>query len=289
MIKLFYRSLYRNYQSQRRKSMKIMGGIPSYANMGGHRIFYWKFGNGNQKPIVFFHGLLDESFGFRRVVKELLNEGHNIYVFDLPGYGKSKLPLVKYLYQIDVWANLLLECFEKLNLKDICLVGHSMGGLISQHLVLADHNKLVEKLILLAPGGIPHPEREKMRKILFPKTERQVVLLLRYLYGEEFPEPGYLFRHTLVTIWNDKPNEYLQENTLRREDEIFFGAKMKGIKIPTLILAGAEDEITPPFMMKQMKSYIKKSKLVWIPKIRHAIHLEKPDVVAKNIREFYYS
>ena len=46
--------------------MKNMGGIPSYVNMGGHRIFYWKFGNGNQKPIVFFHGLLDESFGFRR-------------------------------------------------------------------------------------------------------------------------------------------------------------------------------------------------------------------------------
>ncbi|TGL27381.1 alpha/beta fold hydrolase, partial [Leptospira bourretii] len=82
-------------------------------------------------------------------------------------------------------------------------------------------------------------------------------------------------------------NEYLQENTLRREDEIFFDAKMKGIKIPTLILAGAEDEITPPFMMKKINSYIKKSKLVWIPKVRHAIHLEKPDVVAKNIRIFY--
>ncbi|TGL22853.1 alpha/beta hydrolase [Leptospira bourretii] len=267
--------------------MKNMGGEPCFVAMGGHKIFYWKFGKGNKKPIVFLHGLLDESFGFRRVVKELLNDGYPLYVFDLPGYGKSKLPLVKYLYQIDVWADLLLECFQKLELKDICLVGHSMGGLTSQHLVLQDTQHLVAKLILLAPGGIPHPERERMRKILFPKTEKQVILLLRYLYGEEFPEPGYLFRHTLVTIWNEKPNEYLQENTLRREDEIFFDAKMKGIKIPTLILAGAEDEITPPFMMKKINSYIKKSKLVWIPKVRHAIHLEKPDVVAKNIRIFY--
>ncbi|MDF3820906.1 alpha/beta hydrolase [Leptospira sp. 96542] len=289
MIDFFYRSLYRNYQYQRRKSMKNMGGIPSFVDMGGYKIFYWKFGNSNKNPVVLLHGLLDESFGYRRVIKELLNDNINLYVFDLPGYGKSQLPFVKYLYQLDVWADMFSECFEILGLQKILLVGHSMGGLTSQHIVLKDITKRISKLMLLAPGGIPHPEREKMREILFPKTEKQIFQLLRFLYGEETPEPNYFLRKTLVLAWNDKPNQYLQENTLRRETEIFFGDKIRSIKIPTRILAGDMDEITPPFMMRKMKSYIRNSKLIWIPNVRHAIHLEKPEIVAQNIRIFYNS
>lgn len=266
--------------------MKNMGGIPCFVDLGGHKIFYWKFGSNKKPPLVFLHGLLDESFGFRRVIKELLIEDQNLYVFDLPGYGKSKLPYVKYLYQIDVWAELLREAFEILGLSQIYLIGHSMGGLTAQHLVLRDKSKIVKKLVLLAPGGMPHPEREKMREILFPKTEKQVVQLLNYLYGEDFPEPNYFLRKTLVTIWNGKPNQFLQENTLRREKEIFFGEKIRGIKIPTLIISGEKDEITPPSMMKKMKSYLPNGILVWIPQVRHALHLEKPDRVAAEIRKF---
>lgn len=285
-MKLFYKSLYRHYQYQRRAAMKNMGGVPSFVDLGGYKLFFWRFGSEKNPPVVFLHGLLDESFGFRRVIKEMLDDNFCLYVFDLPGYGKSKLPNIKFLYQIDVWGEILRESFEILNLKDITLVGHSMGGLTAQHIVLKDKSKMIRRLMLLAPGGIPHPEREKMREILFPKTERQVVHLLRFLYGAEFPEPSYFLRKTLVTIWNGTPNRYLQENTLRREPEIFFGDKIKAISIPTRIVAGEKDEITPPTMMKKMKSYLKKGKLIWIPNVRHALHLEKPAIVAKELRKF---
>ncbi len=266
--------------------MKNMGGTPGYVDLGGHSLFFWDFQTDEKDCVIFLHGLLDHSFGFRRIIKDLLGDKKRIISFDHPGYGNSKLPKIKYLFQIDVWAELLLEALEKLNLRNVTLVGHSMGGLIAQHMVLADQTKRIKKLILLSPGGIPHPERERMQKLLFPKTEKQVVELLTHLYGSDSPEPNFLLRKTLVTVWNGWENQFLQENTLKKEHHIFHGDKVRGIKIPTLIIAGEDDEITPIAMMKKMKSYITGSKLVWLKGAKHAIHLERSSDIAREIKVF---
>ncbi len=266
--------------------MKNMGGISRYVDLGGHSLFYWEFEGDFKTTLVFLHGLLDEGFSNRRIVKELLGANVRILVFDLPGYGKSKLPRIKYLYQIDVWGALLYESFKKLDLKQCTLIGHSMGGLISQHIVLKDNHRIIEKLVLLAPGGMPHPNREEMRDLLFPKTEKSVSKLLQNLYGDEAPEPHYLLRKTLVNVWNGWENEYLQENTIAREDEIFHGDRIRMITIPTLILAGERDEITPPAMMKRMKSLLRRCSLIWLPGAKHAIHLERPREIAGHIKQF---
>lgn len=287
MVSFIFKAVYRFYQYQRSKSMINMGGIPRYVAMGGHSLFYWEFPGNSEQPILFLHGLLDEGFSNRRIIKELLDDGKRMIVFDLPGSGKSKLPRIKYLFQIDVWADLLLEAFIKLGLENILLVGHSMGGLISQHIVLKDSDKLVRKLVLLAPGGLPHPEREKMKELLFPKSEKSVLSLLLHLYGENGPKPHYILRKTLVAVWNGWENQYLKENTLRRENEIFHGDKVKEIRMPVLIIAGKNDEITTPVMMRKMKSFIKGSKLVWIAGAKHAIHLEKPKEIACYIKLFW--
>lgn len=263
--------------------MKNMGGVPGFVEMGGYRLFFWKFGDSELPPIVFLHGLLDEGFGFRRVIKSMLAVKNPIYVFDLPGYGKSKLPVIKYLFQIDVWSEMFLEAFENLNLKKIRLVGHSMGGLTSLHMALLDRKNYIDRLFLLSPGGISHPKRDEIRSLLFPKKEKDVLQLLRHLYGEEAPEPSVFLRKTLVSVWNELPNVYLQENTLRRESEIFLNEKLKLVKKPTLILTGEKDEITTVAMMKKMNRYIPKSQLVIFPNLRHAIHLEKPEWVSKEI------
>jgi len=266
--------------------MKNMGGKPSSVDLGGHSLFFWEFNATESNSIIFLHGLLDEGFSNRRIVRELLGEDRRILVFDLPGYGKSLLPQIKYLFQIDVWADLLLEAFSKIGLKEITLVGHSMGGLVSQHIVLKDRQRIVKKLVLLAPGGMPHPKRDEIRELLFPKSDENVVALLGQLYGEDAPEPSYLMRKTLVTVWNGWENSYLQENTLRRENEIFHGEKVRAIRIPTLIIAGDQDEITPPTMMIQMKKMIRKCELIWLKGAKHAIHLERPKEIVRALLSF---
>ncbi|NUM42806.1 MAG: alpha/beta hydrolase [Leptospiraceae bacterium] len=240
------------------------------------------------KPVIFIHGLLDASYGFRKIVP-LIKEEYQIFLFDIPGFGKSPMPKIKYLYQLDIFADLIYEAILNLGLKNITLIGHSMGGLISQHIALKDKlqkNNIVKKLILISSGGTPHKKRDEMKEILFPENRPQLQRLLRHLYYEKFPEPNIFIQNILIHAWNSTEYKYLTENTIKREKEIFFGNKIGEAKIPTLILSGLQDEITTPKMMNTLANYIKGSKLKLIPYAKHAIHLEKPECIAKEINAF---
>lgn len=280
-----YKSIYSYFSYTRYKVLTNELGLKqSYADIGGQKICYFMSQN-NGQPLVLIHGLLDSAFGFRKIVP-YLDKKYKLYLIDIPGFGKSKLPLIKYLYQVDIFSKMIYKFFQKLDLDNIVLCGHSMGGLIAQHLTIHDSNwKRIEKLVLLSSGGIPHPERDKMRAILFPADHEEVGRLLQHLYYKETPMPSKLIRKTLVHVWNSKEYKFLAENTIERESEIFFGKEAKKIKIPTWIISGKQDLITTPEAMQMLKSYIRGSKLILLDHTRHAIHLEKPKDIAIILNE----
>lgn len=275
-MNFIYKVLYGYFALTRYQVLKKeFGLIESYVDIGGNKVCYFTSQN-HGKPLVLIHGLLDSAFGFRKLIP-YLDKKYKLFIIDIPGFGKSQLPRVKYLYQVDIFARMIYRTLENLNLQNIVLCGHSMGGLISQHIALLDsHNKRIEKLILLSTGGIPHPKRDEMRALLFPSEQDEVTRLLQHLYYKETPMPSRLIRKTLVHAWNSLEYKYLAENTIEREHEIFFGKEARKIKIPTTIISGKQDVITSPDSMKTLKSYIKGSKLFLLEHARHAIHLEKP-------------
>jgi pimeloyl-ACP methyl ester carboxylesterase len=279
-----YELIYRYFSFSRYNVLrKELGLIQRYVDIGGQKICYFETQNSGQ-PLVLIHGLLDSAFGFRKIIP-YLDKKYKVYIIDIPGFGKSKLPPIKYLYQVDIFSDMIYRAFRKLDLMNIVLCGHSMGGLIAQHITIQDSKfKRIQKLVLLSSGGVPHPERDKMRAVLFPADHEEVGRLLQHLYYKETPMPSKLIRKTLVHAWNSREYKFLAENTIERETEIFFGAEAKKIKIPTLIISGKYDIITSiitsPEAMKTLKSYIRGSKLVLIEHARHAIHLEKPKEIA---------
>lgn len=258
-------------------------------DLGGHSLFFLeKKGDPNYPSLVLIHGFLDASYGYRKLVQHLHYPGR-ILIPDMPGFGRSKLPAISYLYQLDIFADLLYRSFQVLQLEPITLCGHSMGGLVTQKIILQDQasgSAMIQNAILLGTGGIPHPKRDEMRQILFPRTIKDISILLGYLYHSDFPEPSWIAKKILLNQWNGWQNQYLAENTVRREKEIFFGDRAKRIRIPVLILVGEEDELTTPTMMKSYKKWIRNSQLVIVKEARHAIHMEKPDILARKIRDF---
>ncbi|HMV44447.1 MAG TPA: alpha/beta hydrolase [Leptospiraceae bacterium] len=280
-MNLVYRSFYKYFSYTRYQILKKeLGLVESYEDIGGNEVCYFVSQN-TGKPLILIHGLLDSAFGFRKLVP-YLDKQYKLYIIDIPGFGKSRLPKIKYLYQIDIFAKMIYRVIENLNLENAILCGHSMGGLISQHIALLDlHKKRISKLFLLSSGGIPHPKRDEMRAILFPSEHEEVTRLLQHLYYREAPAPSKIIRKTLVVAWNSIEYQYLAENTIEREHEIFFGKEARKIKIPTIIISGKQDSITSPESMKILKSYIRGSKLILLDHARHAIHLEKPREIAE--------
>ena len=253
-------------------------------NLGGHNLHYLESSHG-EIPLVFIHGLLDSSFGFRKLIQHIPRE-YRVFILDIPGFGKSRMPHVKYLYQVDIFADLVYEALLHMQLDNVVMAGHSMGGLITAHMAANDRLNIIRKIILISTTVDPHPERDQMRKLLFPATEEEITGLLKFLYYENFPEPNQLLKNALVHLCNSPPYQYLADNTIAREKEIFFGNVCKNIKIPALVIAGENDTITTPAMMKKLKGYLKQGKLVLVPNARHAVHMEKPHDLAKEIANF---
>jgi 3-oxoadipate enol-lactonase len=288
MISLLYKFTYWNYTRNRYnilinqlalKQEKIIlknHHINSFTNQKG------------ETNIVFLHGLLDASFGFRKVIP-FLDPMFKIRLIDVPGFGRSRLPSHKNLFHLDFFSNLIYEALRAKNLKDLVLVGHSMGGLLAQHIVLEDQkqDRRIKKLILISPGSAPHPERDEIRKLLFPTKKNEIETLLNELYHSQFPSPSNFILNTLIHSWNNKNYQFLAENTLERETDIFFGEKAKNIVIPTWIISGEQDIITPVRMVKDLHNWIPNSKLLILPNAKHALHLEYPDLIANEINNHF--
>src|SRR3989441_11399495 len=87
-------------------------------------IYYEDLGSG--KPVVLVHGWPLSGALWEKQVTDLLNAGHRVITYDRRGFGQSSKPSTGYNY--DTFAEDLHKLVTKLDLRDVTLVGFSMGG-----------------------------------------------------------------------------------------------------------------------------------------------------------------
>src|ERR1700729_3419262 len=100
----------------------------AYVNVGAENgapieIHYEDHGSGD--PIVLIHGYPLDGNSWERQERELLANGYRVIIYDRRGFGRSSQPTVGYDY--DTFAGDLKALIEHLDLKDVVLVGFSMG------------------------------------------------------------------------------------------------------------------------------------------------------------------
>ncbi len=93
-------------------------------NSGNLDIHYDDYGSG--KPVVLIHGWPLSGASWEKQVPVLLKAGHRVITYDRRGFGWSDQPANGYIY--DTLAEDLNQILTKLDLKEVTLVGFSMGG-----------------------------------------------------------------------------------------------------------------------------------------------------------------
>lgn len=93
-------------------------------NSGPIDLYYEDHGSG--KPVVLIHGYPLSGRSWERQTLALLREGYRVVTYDRRGFGKSDQPTTGYDY--DTFAEDLHKLLTKLDLRDVTLVGFSMGG-----------------------------------------------------------------------------------------------------------------------------------------------------------------
>lgn len=112
-------------------------------------LYYEDHGSG--KPVVLIHGYPLSGASWEKQVAVLLNAGYRVITYDRRGFGKSSQPTDGYNY--DTFAKDLRTLITKLKLKDVTLVGFSMGGGEIARYFGKYGPKGIRKAVII--GGIP--------------------------------------------------------------------------------------------------------------------------------------
>ena len=121
------------------------------------RFHYYDEGEGD--VVLLLHGSGTGASGhtnFKNNFIALKNAGFRVILPDLPGYGFSSKP-DNVTYSLDYFNQKIIELLDSLSIQKFSLIGNSLGGALSIGLGLS-YSERVQKLILMAPGGVENRE-----------------------------------------------------------------------------------------------------------------------------------
>ncbi len=251
----------------------------NFLTLKGINILY-SVREGSQKKdlpaLVFIHGAGGDSTVWLNQLN-YFKEKTDIYIPELPGHGQSRgsgaTSITEY---VEIVKNLL----DALDLASITLVGHSMGGAITQHLALSYPDRF-KSIVLVSTGARLRVSPEILNRIK-DHFQEVVVTICDYGFGPEAP--------TDLIIQT-------QEQLLRNSPEVLYGdfaacnrfdlmEKVHHITLPTLILCGKVDRLTPVKYSRYLHEQISVSSLKLIEGAGHMVMLEKPDEFNRELEVF---
>ncbi len=252
------------------------------------RACVYETGNIARQTVVLVHGLNSSAAVWYEQVKALKNKFH-VVTFDLPGFGKSSSD--NQLYSPTNFARFVHHVVKKHVNKPFYLVGHSMGGAIALR-YSAMHPHYVKRLILTDAGGILH-EFAFAKNVAFKWIKRLQQMATVAIPGlQDMPaihEMANIFFQKLdgvpVDIRDALRIPELRQIILKGNSipiagaalsvEDFSGA-IRNNNIPTLIIWGTYDLITPVRTATLLEARMPNSYLRILDRSAHSGMVDEP-------------
>lgn len=261
-------------------SMEVNGINLSYDDLGEGRI-----------PIIFLHGFpFDKTMWAGQL--DYLKMTYRLIALDIRGFGKSTdehTPL-----NISLFADDLIEFMNKLDIEKAIVCGLSMGGYIILN-AAKRYPERFEALILSDTQCIADtPEVKEKRLNDITEIEEKGAAN----FNERFIKSVF-YKDSLIQ--KKEVVEDLKKVVLANSDRIIMQgllalavrtetcSTLDKIKIPTLIICGREDAVTPLDKSEYLKQHIQGSILKVIDDAGHVSNLEQPDKFNECLSEFLMS
>jgi pimeloyl-ACP methyl ester carboxylesterase len=253
--------------------------------------------SGEGSPIVFAHGVTNSSRTWFHQLDELPRSGFRAIAYDHRGHGGSVLGSAG--HSVENLALDLCTVLEALDLRGAVLVGHSMGGVAVMEFVTRFPELAAERvagIVLLStlartPLG-SHSTRTKARieKITKRAPDMSWVwsspnlgfLLARLGFGRD-PQPSHV--ELVRQMLSECPPE-TRLDAPRALIGLDLTPQLPNIRIPTLVIVGTADLLTPPAQARLITELIPGSRLEVLPGGGHMLMLERTEALNRMIVDF---
>ncbi len=265
-------------------------------NSGPIELYFEDHGSG--APVVLIHGYPLSSRAWDKQVPVLIDDGRRVITYDRRGFGKSSQPTIGYDY--DTFAADLQALMEGLDLRDVTLVGHSMGtGEVTRYLGSYGSARVAKGVLISPippfllqagdnPEGLPASMFDGFIQAARADAPAWMKGFLDNFYNFD------KFRGTLVSdqayqaSWNIAASASATAAVACIPTwETDFRADVARLDVPMLVIQGDDDRVLPyPKTGQRLPGMIKDLQMVVIDEGPHAICWTHADQVNAALLKF---
>lgn len=254
---------------------------------------------GHGKPVLLIHGFGASAYTWRHV-EPALEDRYRVISIDLKGFGRSDKPLDEH-YSVFDQAELVSEFIDKLGLKDLTVVGHSLGGGVALVLAIDPDKKRrsrITRMVLMDsiayPQNIPiafdlltTPVVGSLGNRLIPSSlKTRAALRLAYHDNSKYTEEDV---EAYSAPLRDAGTRHAMEMTARQimpENLPEIARKYSTIQVPVLVLWCRHDKVVPLAVGWRLHQELPNSKLKVISECGHLPQEEMPDETVATLKAF---
>ncbi len=252
----------------------------------GMTLQYVAQGDPKGPVVVLLHGAGDSWHSWELVLPHLPRT-FRVYAVTLRGHGLSDHPTTGYV-RADFAAD-ITSLLRKLDLREVTLVGHSLGSFVAQVVATSDTDGRLSRLVLIGsgPGRAPDPNTPSPVSSYFASVKDPIDYQFArdFQAGTAFTPLPPAFLETMIAEVQRVPAAMFHELAKGSADPQHV-EKLARLKVKTLLLWGEKDSMFSKADQDSLLKIIPGSRLIAYPDTGHALHWEYPERFAHDLSAF---
>lgn len=248
----------------------------------------WVHDSGAGKPALLLHGVgccADDWIG----PADYFRGRFRVIRLDARGHGRSSAP--PGAWRLADFIGDLVGILDRLQIEKAHVAGFSMGGLLAQGLAIA-HPDRVEKLAIIAAttGRSAEEQTQVEERLAFIRSNSPGSYFDTHAAKRWFTQEFARTRPDVIAyarrvVSANHHESYVKAYEVLVESDL--GPELRRIRHETLVLTGERDIGAGPKVARFIAGQIEGSHLIVLPRLRHHILLEAPELVGGIVREFF--
>ncbi|GAA4714184.1 alpha/beta fold hydrolase [Brevibacillus fulvus] len=241
--------------------MSILSVKEEFIDVGGSKVHLYRSGNG--EPLLWLHGANGPQWG---ACMDTLASSYEVIVPDHPGFGQSELP--GWMDKIDDIAFHYRDLLDKLGIERAYICGSSLGGWIGLQFALT-HAHRVKKLVVSNAAGINIPGKDSLNTFHLPIQQ----VVEKCYYDKSLVPKLPSIEQLPVEVFKNRA--MFARLTWEQGYDAKLLHRLQGLRVPTLIVWGRNDELIPVEHGGKLQQAIPDSRLLIIEQCGHLPYMEK--------------